>query len=869
MKSIKLETTKKFKHYGEKVKQIGFHPSKTLVLMAHYNGEVSIFNYATQALTKKIEVSDKPLRSAIWAGEDWVVTAGDDLKIRVFNYHTTQRIYEFEGHKDFIRKVIYNPAQQYFLSSSDDKTIIRWGIAGDKVTQLLSYEEHKHFVMDVKLQSVSEDVFASASLDGTIKLWNINSKVSNCTLKGHKAGINCIEFSRGVRPILASGGDDFSVIIWDLSSRTMMQKIDKHEGNVVDLVFMSSLPFLLSISEDGRVNFYNTKNFEFCFDQNNFMQKGWSLAAKENLVACGYDEGALVIQVGKNQTLASCGKGKLVWSKNNEIYSTNLKAIVSKNLRNFERFDVESKELGGLEIYPHRIAHNDNAQFFALVDDSEYLIYKSQTSKQVLYGKCKDFAWGSQNRFAILDQHNDLSIQNATGAAFANLKFDFYIEAIFGGSFLGVSAGDFLLFYDWTGQTNLGRIDVEATGVVWDNTTLVVKTQKSFFVLLVHPEEIDDSVFELKWEIPDSYIGSLFISGLFFYVSETFKLSVILAGKTFPIANLGFWAQPLEYLDNHERLFFFDSNCQTSSFKLSQNFLKLLVLCDGKLDPNDESVVARGLSLPEDENATLVKILQTLEQFDLAFKVCKNLSLKIDLGIRQKRLDECLGLCEQVGEPLSWKKLGDLAMTEGRFDIADTAFWNCDDLNSLMLIALSTGDFQGLAKVAQAAKEKRNFSVAYAAFVNLSKPESCLEILLDSSRFGEALVFARSYLPHKLPSVYAAWNGHAVSSGNQLLAKKINRFSANEEDNSVALEVEKVLVEKQITVAREQAAKFNDEYRKLDLNEIYKTQGKEALERTLAELVEKHPRDSKEGPAEAAPAEPKEGGWEEADIIDV
>lgn len=866
MKSIKLETTKKFKHYGNKVKQIALHPSKPLVLLAHYNGEVSIFNYSTQALAKKIEVSAKPLRSAIWAGEDWVVTAGDDLKIRVFNFHTTQRLFEFEGHKDFIRKVVFNPSQQYFLTTSDDKTIIRWGISGDKVVQLLTYEEHKHFVMDAKIQSNSEDVFASASLDGTIKLWNINSKVSNCTLKGHRAGINCIEFSRGNRPILASGGDDFAVIIWDLSTRSMMQKIDRHEGNVVDLVFMSALPFLVSIAEDGKLNFYNTKNYEFCFDQNNFMQKGWSVSAKENMIACGYDEGALVLQVGKNHTLASCGKGKLVWCRNNEVFLSNLKALVTKNTRNFESIDTESKELGGLEIFPHKIAHNDNAQFFAMVDDSEYLIYKSQTYKQVLYGKCKDFAWGTQNRFGILDEHNDVVIQSASGATIATLKFDFYVEAIFGGTYLGVSAGDFVLFYDWTGQANLGRIDVEANAVSWDGNTLVVRTLKSFFMLHVYPEESEDNVFQLLHEIPDAFVGCLFISGLFFFVSETFKLNVVIAGRSFTLANIGFGVQPLEYLDNHERLFFFDANCQTLSFKISQTLIKLLVSCNGVLSPEDESLVSRGLTLTDDENATLVKVLQNLDQLELAFRVCKSPLQKIDLGIRQGHLDECLSLCEQVREPLAWKKLGDLALSEGRFDISETAFGNCDDLNSLLLLSLSTGNAELLDKVAQSARDKSNFSVAYSAYLNLSRSDKCLDLLLESQRFGEALIFARSYVPVKIPSVYSAWTAFALSSGNQLLAKKIQRFSANEDDNAVSLEVEKLLIQKQIEIPREQLASFSAEYRQLDLNDIYKTQGKDALEKTLTDLVALHLPTQLSVPYQEGQAD---DGWEEAEVMDL
>ena len=47
MKVLKLDTNKKFKHYGEKIKQISFHPEKPLLLGAHYNGKLSIFDYET------------------------------------------------------------------------------------------------------------------------------------------------------------------------------------------------------------------------------------------------------------------------------------------------------------------------------------------------------------------------------------------------------------------------------------------------------------------------------------------------------------------------------------------------------------------------------------------------------------------------------------------------------------------------------------------------------------------------------------------------------------------------------------------------------------------------------------------------------
>lgn len=34
MKALRIDTTKKFKHYGEKIKQVCFHPTQPLLLAA-------------------------------------------------------------------------------------------------------------------------------------------------------------------------------------------------------------------------------------------------------------------------------------------------------------------------------------------------------------------------------------------------------------------------------------------------------------------------------------------------------------------------------------------------------------------------------------------------------------------------------------------------------------------------------------------------------------------------------------------------------------------------------------------------------------------------------------------------------------------
>jgi coatomer subunit beta' len=53
------------------------------------------------------------------------------------------------------------------------------------------------------------NVFASASLDGLIRIWSVGSPVPNFTLEGHAKGVNYIDYYQGSdKPFLISGSDD-------------------------------------------------------------------------------------------------------------------------------------------------------------------------------------------------------------------------------------------------------------------------------------------------------------------------------------------------------------------------------------------------------------------------------------------------------------------------------------------------------------------------------------------------------------------------------------------------------------------------------------------------------------------------------------
>jgi coatomer subunit beta' len=217
----RIFTKKKFKHHGEKVKKVCLHSKEPWMLTSLYNGNAQLFNYETQTLEKTFEVSKDRLRSGLFIeNRNWAVFTGDDKKIRAFNYNTQEKIFEIEEHSDFVRDLLYIEKLDTLVSCSDDHSIITFKIQARSLQKINHLKEHKHFVMCVAGNPKESQVFASASLDGTLKLWNVNSSNSHMTLSGHKSGVNCVAFFSGDRALLLSGGDDKSVILWNYQVMT-------------------------------------------------------------------------------------------------------------------------------------------------------------------------------------------------------------------------------------------------------------------------------------------------------------------------------------------------------------------------------------------------------------------------------------------------------------------------------------------------------------------------------------------------------------------------------------------------------------------------------------------------------------------------
>lgn len=525
-----LEIQRKFFSRSERVKSVDFHPTEPWLLAGLYNGSVYIWNYESGALVKTFEVTDVPVRCVRFvARKNWFLAGSDDFYLRCYNYNTQEKVTAFEAHPDYIRTIAVHPTHPYVLTGSDDMMIKLWD--WDKGWRMVQvFEGHTHFIMNLCFNPKDSNTFASASLDRTVKVWTLGASVANFTLEAHEKGVNYVEYYRGSdRPYMVTTGDDRTVKVWDYLSKSCVQTLMGHASNVSFAVFHPSLPLIISGSEDGTVKLWHANTYRLESTLDYALERVWCIAYQrsKNDIAIGYDEGAVVVKLGKEEPSVSMDlSGKAVWARNADVYTTNLAALTDKELPDGERIHVAAREMGNTEVYAQLLQHSPNGRFVTVCGDGEYTIYTALAWRNKAFGSALGFAWAADsNTYAIRDNTPARvrvfrSFREQPGL----VAVPYTVEGIAGGALLGVLGVGFVCFYDWASGALVRRINVEAQQIFWSHSgeLVVIAGTEAFYVLRFNRAAYDEflasgappddegfeDAFDLLVEIPEVCVAT-------------------------------------------------------------------------------------------------------------------------------------------------------------------------------------------------------------------------------------------------------------------------------------------------------------------------------------------------------------------------
>ncbi|CAD6961867.1 unnamed protein product, partial [Tilletia caries] len=587
---------------------------------------LNIWSYETGALVKTFDVSKVPVRCVKFiARNKWFVAGSDDFFFRCSNYNTHEKVTAFEAHPDYIRSMAVHPTASLLLTGSDDMTIKLW--AWDKNWRHV--QGHPHSIMNLAFNPKDSNTFASSCLDRTVKVWSLGSSQANYTLETLKG----------------------------------------HTSNVSYAVFHTSLPLIISGSEDGTIKLWHSNTYRLENTLDYGLERAWSIAYKKtgNDLALGFDEGAVVIKIGKEEPSVSMDSGKLVWAKNAEVLGTNLGGLVPAELpADGQRINVGVREIGGSEVYATNLVHSPNGCFVAVVGDGEYIIYTALVWRNKAFGPGFGFAWASDsNTYVVKESDSKIKVFKNFKERPNLIPIGYKIVDVKGGNLLGVIALD-------AGEARRSRTRVAA-------------------VVLISPASRPQThrARTARWT------GECFM-----YTTASNRLQYLIGEQTNTVHHSDRELYLLGYLPQHGRIYMADQDMGIYSFTLSLSVVEYqTAILRGDLEAASTMLE----SVPLDQRNKLARFLETQDHKELALQVTQDPDHKFDLAVSLDDFDTALEIAQtgpQTGSEPRWRTIGDKAIGRWNLSLAQECFEKAKDLNALLLLGISAGDRTLLSRVA-------------------------------------------------------------------------------------------------------------------------------------------------------------------------
>ena len=235
---------------------------------------------------------------------DLIITSSKDNTMRIWKiFFKENNIYEnikcigvLKGHSESVNCADFhikkNNKDNLIISGCKDGSIKLWNYInpndnineGDDIIIEINESLASKVIHDDEINAIkfapNGKMFASASYDKTIKLFELNQTNNNFnvihSLSGHKKGVTDISFSPYAK-ILASCGTDKLIKMWNLVDYTCLNTYEGHLSSVLKIDWIYRGTHLISGGCDGLIKLWNVKTSENILTLDAHEGKIWTL----------------------------------------------------------------------------------------------------------------------------------------------------------------------------------------------------------------------------------------------------------------------------------------------------------------------------------------------------------------------------------------------------------------------------------------------------------------------------------------------------------------------------------------------------------------------------------------------------------------
>jgi len=204
---------------------------------------------ADDDFSKAIPVdSDQPVVStlSLHPHGKWLVTAGDDHVVRVWDLASGTQIRQIPGHTDWVRSSAFIPNSTQVLTAGDDGQVHLLDIVEGTLKRKVASVDFSISRLKV---SPNGSVIAFAGFSHSLLLVDTQSGNVLHRIDVLTDDVRALSFSNSGK-VISSGGRDGVVRMWSVDTGRQVGEITAHRRRVRDMCFISDDSLLVSISDD-------------------------------------------------------------------------------------------------------------------------------------------------------------------------------------------------------------------------------------------------------------------------------------------------------------------------------------------------------------------------------------------------------------------------------------------------------------------------------------------------------------------------------------------------------------------------------------------------------------------------------------------
>ncbi|GBG70843.1 hypothetical protein CBR_g8143 [Chara braunii] len=247
---------------------INLHPCEPWLIFTPAGKSLQVWNYEDGKLVASwvvTGVDDVREAGFVPQRENWIVARRDKIyevyECQGSNLRLLTRLQTETGDIS-TRKMVVHQSLPCLLAGFYHKDLFLWDWRGK--WEKTKFEGHNKNISALVFHPTEAQIFASASLDNTIKVWNLEERSIIQTLNDDGQGrVWSMGFRRGGERslLITSHWEDQYVRVWDYKRGSCIARWKAHEIRIMASFFHPQLPYIFTASRDGEIRVWSESSY--------------------------------------------------------------------------------------------------------------------------------------------------------------------------------------------------------------------------------------------------------------------------------------------------------------------------------------------------------------------------------------------------------------------------------------------------------------------------------------------------------------------------------------------------------------------------------------------------------------------------------